>query len=97
MDREDFETSRARSRSAGSRTKTVGNVTKDFKAQTGKWLWWPETTERFISVWNPEMGPALSAFQRVTYWLCLGWSRIEIVAPDDPRDGIQNGGHDGGA
>jgi hypothetical protein len=99
MDGADFEQSAARARKAQSRSRTVGLVTKDFMWITGRWRWWPESTTMPTRIWNPEGGAALFGFHRRTYWLCLGWSRIEVVPHDDPRDTIQHGqgGHDGGA
>jgi hypothetical protein len=77
VDRQDFETSRARAQRAKTRTVSHGSVTRDFSWHTGQWVWWPKTTEHLYHGWNAHGGPALIVFHRQTYWLCLGWSCME--------------------
>lgn len=98
MERSDFETSTERARVAHSRTRVNGSVTKDFKWVTGRWCWWPDQTMVSCQVWNEHGGPALNGLQRRIYWLCMGWSKIEVFPVVDQVDTIQNGGRgDGGA
>jgi hypothetical protein len=93
MDREDFETSQARARKAMTRPRVSGPTIRDFKFITGRWCWLPDRSESVLPIWNPEGGPANSAFQRKVYWLCMGWSRMEMLAGDDPRVQLQRGSH----
>jgi hypothetical protein len=93
MDEEqaNFETSRARALKAVTRSKTMGLVTTYFKWRTGRWVWVPERTAYVGPLWNISGGPSLTGLYQKTYWLCLGWARIEELAEDDPR------GHDDAA
>ena len=92
MERSDFETSTKRARVAQSRTRVSGNIMRDFKWVTGRWKWWPDQTTVSCQVWNERGGPALNGLHRRTYWLCMGWSRIEVFPVNDAVDDLQNGG-----
>lgn len=98
MERSDFETSVKRAQFARSHTRVDGSIITDFKWVTGRWKWWPDRTTVSCKVWNEQGGPALTGLHRKTYWLCVGWSRIEVLQGDNPVDVLQNGGKgDGGA
>jgi hypothetical protein len=87
-----YETSSGRAKQHASRTRIKENVVRDFSWSTGLWYWMPKTEKGPGLYWNPSSGPALKTKWKKTYWLCLGWSRIEILPVDDPVDTIQNGG-----
>lgn len=97
MDRIDFETSTARAKEAQSRTTIKGAVVCDFKGMTRRdsgairWHWVPHVEEYVYPIFNPDGGPAFMGYHRKTYWLCMGWSHLEILEPDDPRAKTQSG------
>jgi hypothetical protein len=92
MERSDFEHSLKRASQWKSRTRIAGTVTRDFMLITGRWRWYPERFKQQLYIWNPNGGPALDGAHIRTYWLCMGWSAIEVFPGDDPRDTLQNGG-----
>lgn len=99
MEQEDFERSTGRAHQARTYTWMRGLVTKDFKLVTRKpesgrvrWHWLPMVQESVMPIWNPDGGPALSGYLKKTYWLCMGWSRMELLESDDPRTQCHTGG-----
>jgi len=92
MERSDFENSTKKAQRYLTRSRVSGLVTKDFMWATGRWRWWPERFTQAVFLWNPEGGAALNGVHRRTYWLCMGWSRIEVRPDVDHVDTIQNGG-----
>jgi hypothetical protein len=96
QEQENFKTSEARAKRARSRTvlrKSIdGDCVIDFKWITGQWCWLPRSESGKGFMWNPSGGPALNTLYKKTYWLCMGWSRIDILPEDNPVDVIQNGG-----
>ena len=94
---EDFEehalmTSRERAQRAQTRTRIDGNIIKDFTWKTGRWYWRIHRECGLGKWWNQEGGTAPGMAWKKTYWLCLGWSRIEVLPEPDPVDTLQNGG-----
>lgn len=89
MQRSDFEDATKKAQRHWTRSRVVGSITRDFMWVTGRWRWWPERSEQPVQLWNIAGGPAIPGMQRRTYWLCMGWSRIEIFE--------QQGGEHGGA
>ena len=92
FDRHAYETSIERAQRAVTRSRSRGNIVKDFQRKTGLWYWFPHTISGKGFFFNPSGGPALNTLYKKTYWLCFGWSTIELLPEDNPVDTIQNGG-----
>jgi hypothetical protein len=86
MEQEDYSRSSSRARLARSFSRASGLVVRDFKPLTRdfetnrvRWHWFPVIEESILPIWNPEGGPALRGALKKTYWLCMGWSRMELL------------------
>ncbi len=85
VERANFEMSSKRAQAAMTWVREHNGIAKDFKFNTGRWVWWPVTSDHVYHGWNATGGPASVVLHHVGYWLCLGWSSIEELAVTDPR------------
>lgn len=92
FDRHSYETSLERAQRAVTRSRSHGNIVKDFQRKTGLWYWLPHREHGRGFYFNPQGGKAFDTIYHKTYWLCMGWSTVEILPAENPVDTIQNGG-----